>query len=225
MKYLRNSLIVLGFIVFTVVFFAGIIALLIVSLDQNWSLISPYISACVTFLVGVSGIVSANIIATKWREQHNKKLANDFGLDVYKEFEALEKNILDHRTLLTEFESSYHKKNITLLEKYKLLKNMAKDDRIKELQNTNPIQDSFNLLFNKLRNYSIVTNRGIRFHKDFLALIDKFEAIYNTDIELDNANITESLFEHLNNRIDQIYVLKEQIYRDYIHNILSNLRS
>lgn len=95
----------------TVVIFAGFIAILIIIFSDRWDLISPYIAPCITLLVGAGGIISANLIAAKWREQKKFDVLREHSVNILENISDIREDCLKISSIIKNLKRSFLAKN------------------------------------------------------------------------------------------------------------------
>jgi hypothetical protein len=148
------------------------------------------LSIAVSFM-GVLGTIFAALIAVllfnDWKEQHNKQIINNFGLQVYENFSEFEKKLSIHYQFLQQLDElivnyDYEINIVTL----RVDGNMQYLNNIKN--SINEIKIVFNSLYSQFQAYSIASGNLSRKNSSYNDYLFQFNDIYLLDNEIFELN-------------------------------------
>ncbi|MGR3977597.1 hypothetical protein FW754_07920 [Acinetobacter sp. 1207_04] len=148
------------------------------------------LSIAVSFM-GVLGTIFAALIAVllfnDWKDQHNKQIINNFGLQVYEKFSEFEKKLSIHYQFLQQLDElivnyDYEINIVTL----RVDGNMQYLNNIKN--SINEIKIVFNSLYSQFQAYSIASGNLSRKYSIYNDYLFQFNDIYLLDNEIFELN-------------------------------------
>jgi len=172
---------------------------------------------------GGAATLTAAYIASKlfnnWREQHNKEIINKFSIQTYDSFNNLTNSIMDFGLLIAKIETPEKKFGWIFSQEYKEYSNVIDDLYLKQKK----IDDCFYQFLARLREYGIVTNKTPAvnaLHQEYIKLFDKIIGLKISNFyELgESVKVFDKKYSAYND-------LKNQIMREVIHPLLSNLQA
>ena len=159
------------------------------------------LSIAVSFM-GVLGTIFAALIAVllfnDWKDQHNKQIINNFGLQVYENFTEFEKKLTIHYQFLQQLDDLIVDYNYPID-----TATLCRDGNLQYLNNINnsinELKIVFNSLYSKFQAYSIASGNLSRKNSIYNDYLFEFNDIYFIDKEIFelNTNLSDWYEMHL----------------------------
>lgn len=193
-------------------------------LDDIYDLLKDGFGITATILAPAAAFV----LFSDWREQHNKQVRNEFALEVFRQFEVFEKLIQEASIIHIEMkhlvpeESSLDRIPIYL--NHKIFK--ENKDLIFSFSNKiREIQESYNVLLDKIRYFGIVANKFEDISKILIYLIAKLEKTNEVDEDNDTYSEYLQLLDFNSNKLKQYLELRDDVSGLIITSLLVTLKA
>lgn len=196
-------------------------------LDDIYNLLKDGFNITAMFLAPVT----AFLLFSDWREQHNKQVRNEFAIKVFNQFELFEKLIQEANIICIEMEYLVPEESrielnddrIPIYLSNKIFKE-NQDLILSFVHKIREIQECYNVLLDKIRYFGIVGSKLEEISKILLYLIAKFEEINSVDEDNDTYSEYLQLLDFNSNKLQQYFELRDEVSGLIITSLLESLR-
>lgn len=202
------------------------------SFTQSWVYTYELLRDAFTLTAYFLAPAAAFVLFSDWREQHNKRVINEFALKVFRQFELFEKAIQEANIIYIELDNilpdeSRHTFNDERVPIY-LNNNIFKKNHdliLSFFPKIMNIQEVFNILLDDIRYFGIVANKMEEISIIVKYLIVKFEEISTVDEDDDSYSEYLQFLEIIAGKIDSYQKLRNDVSNLIIVSLLMTLKA